>query len=146
MLRAILLGSAFGIVWSLIPGFFSEIIRSPIDILPIFISGAVAGAIVSIVVWKFENINIIGSILLSPLLLMLGGGSFGFALDNIGLFFESSEAYSRISNSSPNAATFVSYSFYWLIPPICFLVVPLSALSTWLTHKALSNNAFLTKG
>jgi hypothetical protein len=137
MLQTILLGFGLGLPWSFIPGYFSEIIKNPFDGFIIMVSGGITGSLVALAIKLFPKKGILPSLLMSPFVLAFAGSAFGVLLTEICSLFPESTPYLRLASTNRSSASYNSYGFLWLIPPICFFVIPLSVASTWLVQKAL---------
>ena len=125
-----LVGPVVGLLWSVIPGYFSELLRTGYDFACVFSCGALTGLAITFLVQRLDLRSWWQYLLVSPPILVIAGGLFGVLLSIVCRLFPLSHTYGKIAGSGHTLD--VSYAFLWLYPPFPVLFVPLAFLSCWL--------------
>ena len=138
--RTLIFGTASGLLWSLVPGYLDQLLKSRADVAAVLTVGVVTGVAVSFVLHQFlVRFNRWVALVVGILSLPAGAFCFGtlFSAAHLLLSYVTGEPHRFVQTGFHPFMSGAQYAVFSMISVFAVFLLPLAVLTTFLLRSAL---------
>ena len=139
-MRAMTFGIVAGLLWSLIPGRLSELLRSDGEVFAVLLAGVLTGITVSLILSApVKTSGVVATLVLGLLSMPVGAFFFGVSISvlHFAIKLPIGVSYRFVEYGFHPVRIGIQYATYGSITVFSFVFFPLAVLTTFLLQKAV---------